>query len=174
VTDDTFVAAINIAGQPVDIKVSAPEVAFSRVIPLQPGQKQRRDQGRPISPENNFPQRSDYGRRDGPLVSFDAPWPCRAGPWRSAFDPSGVGLDADQRQGGTLFPQPTARSPSMRKVPAKGSTALRYECADALGNVTSGILPLDVLALNGTYDRSHFPLAAARPLSRSAMGCLDW
>lgn len=149
VRDDTFVGGITIDGQAVDIKVSAPEVSFSRIIPLRPGQNTIEVAASDLTGKTvstSVPITDDV---DGPLVSFDTPVAAPGALRGVAFDPSGVasiqvnGKTAELTQetnGAVAF--------NLDLVREDLKPPLRYECADRLGNITAGTLPLDLLVLS--------------------------
>jgi len=150
VRDDTFVGGITINGQAVDIKVSAPEVPFSRIVPLRPGQNTIEISANDLtgkSVSTSVPITDDV---DGPMVSFDTPVAVPGALHGVAFDPSGVasmqvnGKTANLAQGNDGS---VAFNVDLVREGLK--PPLHYECADKLGNVTAGTLPLDLLVLSG-------------------------
>ena len=148
VADDTFVAGITIAGQPVDIKVSAPEVAFSRVIALRPGQNTVEITATDLAGKTTSVSVPIAADADGPLVSFDAPVAVPGSIHGVVFDPSGVASMQVNGKAANLTSENDGTVAFSVDVPREGlKPPLRYECVDTLGNITSGILPLDVLAL---------------------------
>ena len=149
VRDDTFVGGITIDGQAVDVKVSAPEVSFSRVVPLRPGQNKIEIAASDLTGKTVSASVPIIDDVDGPMLSFDTPVAAPGAVRGVAFDPSGVasiqvnGKTAELAQetdGAVAFNLDLAREDL--KPP------LRYECADKLGNITAGTLPLDLLVLS--------------------------
>ena len=149
VRDDTFVAGITINGEVVDVRVSAPEVSFSQVVPLRPGQNTVEIAARDLTGKTSSSSIPIVGDADGPMVSFDGPVAVPGALRGVVFDPSGVasmqvsGKPANLTQeanGTVVFNVSLVRDDLKPPV--------RYECADELGNVTTGTLPLDLLVLS--------------------------
>jgi len=149
VRDDTFVAGITINGEAVDVRVSAPEVPFSQVVPLRPGENTVEIAARDLTGKTSSSSIPIVGDADGPMVSFDGPVAMPGALRGVAFDPSGVasmqvsGKPANLTQGAN-----GAVAFNVDLVRDDLNPPLRYECDDALGNVTTGTLPLDLLVLS--------------------------
>ncbi len=149
VRDDTFVGGITIDGQPVDIKVSAPEVQFSRIIPLRPGQNTIEVAATDLTGKTVSTSVPITGDADGPMVSFDTPVAAPGALRGVAFDPSGVAsIQVNGKTAELTQETDGAVAFNLDLVRDDLKPPLRYECADKLGNITAGMLPLDLMVLS--------------------------
>lgn len=149
--DDTFVARISVNGVPCLVPVSAPEVPFSREIDLSPGDNEIRVEVEDLAGKVTVMPVKVYCDVDGPAVSFDKPVVLPGTVSGVAHDPAGVSA---LRIGGKTVPfAPGTQEPVTFSVAFSRedlAPPLRYECEDAFGNVTSGVLPLDTLIVSDT------------------------
>jgi hypothetical protein len=147
--DDTFVAGIDIDGQPYDIRLGAAEVPFAKTVLLSPGQNSVRVEVSDLTGKTaaiDVPIVSDV---DGPLVSFDTPVVVPGILRGVIFDDSGIASLEISGKEATLSPAPDGTVAfTIDLAMDEISPPLRYECADRLGNITRGTLPLDMLVLN--------------------------
>lgn len=152
VRDDAFVAAIRVGGRPVDIAVSAPEVVFAKEIALRPGQNEI-----PISATDLAGNTATSfvfidADVDGPAVSFDAPVLVPGIIRGVAMDQSGV---ASLRIGGkdaAILPRAGDLVPFEIEIPEAGlQSPIYFTCADSLGNVTGGLLPVNAAVFEARH-----------------------
>ena len=149
VRDDTFVAGITINGEAVDVRVSAPEVSFSQVVPLRPGQNTVEIAARDLTGKTSSSSVPIADDADGPVVSFDGPVAVPGALRGVAFDPSGVASMQVSGKPANLTQEANgAVAFNLDLVRDDLNPPVRYECADELGNVTTGTLPLDLLVLS--------------------------
>ena len=147
--DDSYVAAISVAGHPFDVKVSAPEVPFRDKVTLQPGQNDIEVSVTDLTGKTTVRQVSVDADLDGPIVSFDTPVTFPGTVRGVVSDPSGVSFLRIVGKDAGLVPGPSgAQQFSVDLAREELTPPLRYECADRLGNVTAGVLPLDVMVLS--------------------------
>jgi hypothetical protein len=147
--DDMFVAGITIEGRPYDVRLCAAEVPFSQTIFLRPGQNSVQVTVTDLTGKTaskDVPINSDV---DGPVVSFDAPVIAPGTLRGVAFDPSGVtSLQVSGKNATLVSDSDGTVAFTVDLAKDEMTPPLRYECADPLGNVTRGTLPLDMLVLN--------------------------
>jgi curli biogenesis system outer membrane secretion channel CsgG len=168
--DDTFIAGIVVKNEKYDVKVSAPEVAFSCEVALEPGTNQIAVVATDVSGKSVEALLRIETDLDGPVVSFDTPLVVPGGIRGAVQDASGVkSVRIGERQG-TLSPlqdNTWAFSAELSREDLK--PPLRYEAVDSLGNITSGTLPVDLVQLGSLpYGRPVFASNyAVQPLSPS-------
>jgi len=144
--DDTFVAGITIEGRPYPLRVSAPEIQFSREITLLPGENRIEVSVEDLagrSAKAVVKIRSDV---DGPTISFDRPLVLPGTITGVAADPANVvSLEIASAQASLLRRADGLVEFSVDVTHEDLKRPLEYRCEDGYGNVTRGHLPVDTL-----------------------------
>lgn len=142
--DDTYVAEVKVNGEPVPLLVMAQEVPVERTVALAPGANTIDIEVTDVAGNTIVEQVRLQRDTDGPAIRFDTPIVLPGTVRGVAFDPSEVKAmyigDAQARlsrgaDGQTVF-EFSVEEISDRFVP-------QFRCEDALGNSTTGLLPLD-------------------------------
>ncbi len=150
--DNTYVAAVRVGDRPVDVTVSAPEVSFSGEVALTPGQNRVPVTATDLAGNTAVAYAFVETDVDGPAVSFDTPVVVPGIVRGLAMDRSGVaslhigGKDAAiaGRPG-----RPASFEVELAHVDLE--SPVYFACADTLGNVTQGLVPVDA----ATFAKRH-------------------
>ena len=155
--DDSYVAAVKVNGEPVPLLLAATEVPLEQTVALEPGANSIEIEVTDILGNSTVESFSFQRDSDGPAVSFDTPLVLPGTIRGVAFDPSSVqamfigdapAVLSKGANGETTFEFAVARV-SAEFVP-------EFRCEDALGNSTTGLLPLDAVRTQASRGDTAF------------------
>lgn len=148
--DDTYVAAVTINGHAFDVRVSAPEVAFSYSVPMEPGDNAIEITATDLLGKSTTTRVNLQIDIDGPVVSFDSPLVFPGQIAGIAYDPSGIAaVWVGGREAAVSPGQDGQTSFSIELPQGEVKPPVLYEAEDGLGNKTRGRLPVDLVVLSG-------------------------
>lgn len=137
--DDTYIGAIIVGGVDFDVKLSMPEVPFSHMVTLAPGQNEIAIVATDLLGKTATTVASIKSDVDGPLVSFDEPVVIPGAVRGVVYDPAQVMEFVLNGQAVSLTPgEGGAQAFSVDIARTEVDAPITYEAKDALGNFTRG------------------------------------
>jgi len=162
--DDTYVAGITIAGKPVTVRVSAPEIPFDEDVALLPRENQIEVAVTDLSGKTAVTHARVVADLDGPALSFDTPIALPGVVKGVAYDPAGVAsVSIGGKPAEMSVTDDGMVSFSVTIPEADIRPPFPYESRDSLGNITRGRLPVSTVVVSGdpvgvTFAAYHSPV----------------
>jgi hypothetical protein len=155
--DDTYIAAIHVADNRYDIKLSAPLIPFSCPVTLRPGSNEIRVTVTDLAGKTTVGSVAVVVDIDGPGVSFDAPVVFPGTVTGVLSDASSIKRMVIAGKEAALAPQGNGVVAFSCSIEREGSLKpLPYEAEDVYGNRTEGVVPVEVVALSELPDGPIF------------------
>lgn len=152
-SDDGYVDRIRIQGEPYDIRVCTPEVSFEKVVRLAPHENTIHMEVVDLTGKQCIRDIPIFCDVDGPMVSFDEPVVVPGIIRGVAYDHSNIARLTINGTTAVLSPKTDGTTAFSVEIGHDNlKPPLAYECHDVFGNVTRGIVSLNMLLLH-----SHRP-----------------